>query len=72
MRVLCGEGRVDRCLHSLDLCVRFVGVKRCKLISLFRSGGLLEERMEGDFNLAVLKYSPCGTHIPLNVVSVNA
>lgn len=43
-------------LHSLDLCVRFVGARRFKLISLFRSVGLLEEKMEGDFNLPILKY----------------
>lgn len=56
MRVLCEEGRVDICLHSLDLCVMFVGVQKFKLISLFRSGGLLEERMEGDFSLPIFEY----------------
>lgn len=72
MSVLCKEGRVDSCLHSLDLWVRLVGVKRCKPISLFRSGVLVEERMERDFNLPTLKYSPCGGHTPVSVVIGNA
>lgn len=42
---LCEEGRVDSCLDRLDLWVRFVGMKRCKPISLFRGGGLVEEKM---------------------------
>ena len=70
--VLCEEGRVDSCLHSHDLWVRFVGVKRCKPISLVRSGGMAEERMERDFNLPTLKYAPCRTHTSEDVVIGNA